>query len=198
MMLAASAVIGLALRCAPNVAPQTLLAVARVESGLNPLALGVNHGGARIAPPQSRAEAIERATALISQGANLDLGLAQINSANLARLGMTVGDAFDPCRNLAAAGTVLEAGYRSARRLQPDAQRALRTALSLYNTGDVVRGFKNGYVARVERSAADSPAPVVAPRIPPEPQQTAPWDAFGDVSPAAFVISPSPNQGDRP
>lgn len=198
-MLGSAAVIGLAIRCVPDVAPQTMLAVARAESGLNPLALGVNHRGASPRQPQSRAEAVQLATRLLAKGANLDLGLAQINSRNLSRLGLTVEDAFDPCRNLAAAGAVLRAAYRTARGLQPDAQQALRTAFSLYNTGDVQRGFRNGYVTRVERSAASVRVSDIDPRTPSnEPQPGAPWDAFGDLRPTDFVISPSPRQGDRP
>jgi type IV secretion system protein VirB1 len=199
MILGAAAVIALALRCAPNVAPQTLLAVAQAESGLNPFAIGVNRAAFQAPQPQSRAEAVKLATSLLAGGANLDLGLAQINSANLARLGLTVDDAFDPCRSLAASATVLEAGYRSVIDVETDPQHALRTAFSLYNTGDRRRGFRNGYVARVERSAVSLPPIEPTPQTPhAEPSRTSSWDAFGELRPAAFVIFPSPRQGDQP
>ena len=46
--------------------------------------------------------------------------MAQINSDNLDWLGLSVEAAFDPCRNLAAAGVVLRAGYRPAEGERPD------------------------------------------------------------------------------
>ena len=198
MILAAEVVLQLAAKCAPQAAPQTLLAVTRVESGLDPLAIGVNGPAPRRLRVPSRQEAIAQASALISRGANIDLGLAQINSANLGRLGLTVADAFDPCRSLAAGATLLKVNYQAARARAADEQSALRTALSLYNTGDSRRGVRNGYVDRVERSAAGVPAlPVEKPTAFAAPQPQA-WDAFGDLRPAAFVTFPSTRQGDQP
>ena len=198
MILAPEAVLQLAAQCAPQAAAQTLLAVTRVESGLDPLAIGVNGPAPHRLRVPSRTEAITQATALISRGANIDLGLAQINSSNLGRLGLTVADAFDPCRSLAAGATLLQINYQAVRALADDDQSALRTALSLYNTGDRQRGFKNGYVARVERSAAGAPDLPVGRQAPFTPPQHPGWDAFGDLSPAAFVTSPSSRQGDQP
>ena len=198
MILAPEAVLHLAAQCAPQAAAETLLAVTRVESGLDPLAIGVNGPAPRRLRVPSRTEAIAQANALISRGANIDLGLAQINSSNLGRLGLTVADAFDPCRSLAAGATLLQVNYHAVRALADDDQSALRTALSLYNTGDRQRGFKNGYVARVERSAAGAPALPVGRQAPFTAPQPPAWDAFGDLRPAAFVISPSLRQGDQP
>jgi type IV secretion system protein VirB1 len=141
----------LARQCAPAIAPETMLSIVKAESGFNPLALNVN-GAAAPPPPQDKSQAIRDATALIAQGRSVDLGLAQINSRNLGWLGLSIADAFDPCRNLAAAAKVLEAGYVSAARVAPQ-QTALRMAFSAYNTGDHARGFRNGYVARVESAA---------------------------------------------
>src|SRR3546814_10211896 len=63
-------------------------------------------------------------------------------------LGLTWDNVFDPCTNIAAAGAVLSGNYHSVRAgLHP--QRALRIALSMYNTGSQSRGFSNGYVGRV-------------------------------------------------
>lgn len=199
MILTPGAVMQLAEQCAPQAAAETLLAVARAESGLNTLAIGVNGAAPRRVRVASRSEAVAQAGALIAHGANLDLGLAQINSANLVRLGLSVANAFDPCRSLAASATLLQGDYRAARTAAADDQSALRTALSLYNTGDRQRGFRNGYVARVERWAAVGPAPPVGPQTPvTEAPPTRPWDAFGDLRPAAFVISPPSRQGEPP
>jgi type IV secretion system protein VirB1 len=74
---------------------------------------------------------------------SVDLGLMQINSANLAPLGLSIADAFDPCRSMRAGAQVLQTDYRAA----------IRDTLSRYNTGDPVTGIENGYVARVEASA---------------------------------------------
>lgn len=147
----------LAAACAPGVAPDMLAAITRAESGLHVLALGIPSRAGRIARPTTQAEAIARATRLIQAGHAVDLGLMQINSRNLAWLGLTVANAFDPCRNIAAGARIL-------------------TSVSRYNTGDAQRGFANGYVARVLAAAAMNaalPSPAAAlsahpppPRIP--------------------------------
>lgn len=152
MVLELAAVLALAQRCAPSVAPETMLTIVQVESHYNPLAINVN-GAADPAPARTTQEAIRTAEALIGQGRSVDLGLGQINSKNLGWLGMSVADAFDPCRNLAGAAKVLQAAYLSAARLAPQ-QQALRMAFSAYNTGDHRRGFANGYVAKVEAAAS--------------------------------------------
>lgn len=168
MILDPAAVMSLAVRCAPEAAPQTLLAIARVESGLNPLAVGVN-GKAPVAQPRSEAEAAALAARLIAQGTNVDLGLAQINSANLTRLGLSLASVFDPCRNLAAAATLLKSDYQAVRLTLSDEQQAVRAALSLYNTGNRRAGFHNGYVARVAAAArARGPSPALSSQRAPD------------------------------
>lgn len=198
MSLDPAAVLALAVRCAPGVAPKTMLAVAQAESGLNPNAIGVNRAAPLSRPPLSRPEAVAVARRMLAAGGNLDLGLAQINSANLARLGLTLEEAFDPCRNLAAAGQVLAEDYGAAHTAMVTPQTALRAALSLYNTGDETHGFRNGYVARVLAAAAGRPAP--DPRRPPPAAAARPpaWDAFGDLGVAAFVATTSSVQGATP
>jgi hypothetical protein len=136
VILGADIVAQLARQCAPQAAPQTLLAIAKVESGLDPLAIGVNGSAARRLHPVSATEAVTQARALLAGGGNIDLGLTQINSANLHRLGLGLAEAFDPCRSLAASATLLREDYRAARGPGGDPQTAVRAALSLYNTGD--------------------------------------------------------------
>jgi type IV secretion system protein VirB1 len=192
-MLAADAAAALAAHCAPGVAPATLVAIAGVESGLDPYAIGVNGPPARRPRPATADEAAAQARALIARGRDVDLGLAQINARNLPRLGLSLEAAFDPCRNLAAAATVLKEGYARGRDRHGPGQAALRVALSLYNTGHAQRGFANGYVARVLAQAGKPPsrpayapadAAVAAPASPP-------WDVFGRAAAvrARFVIS---------
>ncbi|MFC5342875.1 lytic transglycosylase domain-containing protein (plasmid) [Brevundimonas staleyi] len=161
MDLELDTMLALARACAPNVAPATLVAVAHTESRFNPFAIGVNGPTPRSLYPATAEAAARTAAALIAEGRSVDLGLGQINSANLAWLNLSVADAFDPCKNLAASARVLSAGYRPVDATPEARQSALRIAFSLYNTGDPSRGFRNGYVAKVERSAD-----LLAPRMP--------------------------------
>ena len=155
MMLPAAVVMGLAAQCAPNVAPATIAAIVQTESRGNELAIGVNGLGSKVAQPTSVAQAIEVARFYVAKGYSVDLGLGQINSRNMKALGLTWDTVFEPCTNIAAAGAVISGNYHSVRAgLHP--QRALRIALSMYNTGSRSRGFNNGYVGRVVGNAGIS------------------------------------------
>ena len=155
MTLPASVVLVLAAQCAPNVAPATIAAIVQTESRGNELAIGVNGLGRSIAQPTSVADAIRIARFYVSKGYSVDLGLGQINSRNMKALGLTWDTVFEPCTNIAAAGAVLSGNYFSVRQgLHP--QRALRIALSMYNTGSQSRGFSNGYVGKVVGNAGVS------------------------------------------
>lgn len=198
--------LGLSMACAPGVDPQTLLAVVKVESGFEPLAIGVNGRPAKSLRPATREEAVGVASRRIAAGENLDLGLGQINSSQLPRLGLSLQDVFDPCANLAVSARILVEGYNRSRRLGVHERRAVHEALSLYNTGDRERGFRNGYVAKVVRAAGrltpvgkDAIGSVMASRgDPPAPPEPPLWDAFANarMRPAAFVFSP--NAGSLP
>lgn len=135
------------LACAPQIAPGTLSAIIRVESGGNPLAININKGpkGVRISGSKQAADAAKQAIAL---GYSVDLGLMQVNSRNLRSLGYSVEDMFEPCTNIKAGGEILVSNYLSAVRIHGEGRAALLAALSAYNTGSFVRGFSNGYVAR--------------------------------------------------
>lgn len=195
MVMSLLAFSALAAQCAPSVAPQTLFAVARVESGLDPLAIGVNGRQRAQLHPASGAEAAATAERLISQGLSVDLGLSQINSRNLPALRLTISDAFDPCRNLAASAQVLTAGYHRLAPAPGQEQAALQASLSLYNTGDPGRGFRNGYVSKV-LAAVRQGIPALKPATGPtetDPTSKPPiWDVFGETSPkaASFVFIP--------
>ena len=148
MTLTMAAVLSLAAQCAPAVAPDTIASIAMAESGLNPFAIHDNTVQ-RTVQIDDPAAAIAVATDLIvGQRHSVDLGLMQVNSANLAALGLSIADAFDACRSVEAGGRVLSEAY----------QRALRGALSVYNTGDLQRGIANGYVSHVERMALSGSA----------------------------------------
>lgn len=135
-------------QCAPNVAPQTIAAIIRVESGGNQFALGINGPVKNRPRPKSAAEAAKLAHYYISLGYSVDLGLMQINSNNLKGLGYSVEQILEPCNNLKAGSRILFRGYAGATKRYGPGQDALRAALSAYNTGNYERGFKNGYVAK--------------------------------------------------
>jgi type IV secretion system protein VirB1 len=160
VILELATVVGLAQQCAPSVAVETLVSVVHTESHFNPYAIGVNAKGVAAPNPSDRVSAAAAARSLIARGYNIDLGLGQINSANLRWLGLSVDDAFDPCRNLAAAARVLASNYLSVARSSPSTEVAIATAMSMYNTGSRSRGFRNGYVGRVYASSS-----IVVPAI---------------------------------
>lgn len=143
----------LAIECAPTVAPQTLAAIVKTESNFNPLAININKGYRLERQPRNKSEAITTANWLINHQYNIDMGLGQVNSANLRKTGLTVHDAFDPCKNLAASASILKWNYESASRKIPGEQQALHAAISAYNTGSFTHGFSNGYVQKVVGSA---------------------------------------------
>lgn len=207
--------------CAPTIAPSTMASVVRTESGFDPNTLHVNGPGGGDIHPGSQADAIAQATELIVvQRRSVDLGLGQVNSGNLASLGLTIGNALDPCKNLQASAKILAAGYVAASQSQTDPQRALRAALSQYNTGDPARGIANGYVGRVERSAqyvvpaitampsaTEAASDMEGQTAPVEPVRSEalapPWDAFGQgvsqsLSVFAAPASPPPKGRTEP
>src|SRR5687768_209605 len=143
--------IELILACAPNVAPETIKEIVRVESKGNPIAVNVNkRQGASFQHKKikTKRDAIKVARAAISAGHTVDMGYMQINSANLPRLGYTVADAFNPCKNLAGGAQIYTEAYATSLAKHGNEQKALREALSVYNTGNTKGGFKNGYVQR--------------------------------------------------
>ena len=149
---------GLLTACAPHVDSATVSAIVQVESAMNPFAIGVV-GGALQRQPRNRDEAVATARSLQATGWNFSVGLAQINARNLARLGLSLDNAFDPCRNLAAMETVLNECFdraRAAAVATSNDQLALRRALSCYYSGNFAIGFRHGYVRRVEVAALRS------------------------------------------
>ena len=180
----------MARKCAPAVHPATLAAVVRTESGFRPYAININGKHQLPRQPASHAEAVATAGYLLGRGFNFDSGLGQINSVNVQKFAMPWTAVFDPCSNLSAAARVLTECFERASKRQSNNQEALRNALSCYNTGTFTRGHSNGYVGRVERSAAKNPAVVVPAltSVDHSPPQTATTTAAGTIQPS----SPAP------
>ena len=103
-----------------------LVAIARQESGLETMTLHDDTSGQVL----RGADVVEMARRLIAAGHSVDLGPWQINSRNLALLGLGVADAFEPCKAVAAAARLIE-------------------LFSRYNTGGPSRGITNGYARAV-------------------------------------------------
>ncbi len=151
--------LALADQCASFVSPHTLEAIVKTESNFDPLKIGVNGGAKLQRQPVTVEEAVVTAQWLLANGYNIDLGLGQVNSSNLNRVGLSVTEAFDPCKNLKAAGTIFNNSFQSAIQQYPEGQ-ALQVALSAYNTGNFVQGFRNGYVGKVLRNMPDKASTV--------------------------------------
>lgn len=144
--------LALIMACAPNVHPVTIKAIIRVESEGRRIAVNINvKNGVRLRPTKkikTDQDAAAVAHAAIKRGHTVDIGYMQVNSKNLPKLGYTVEDMFDPCKNIAAGAKILERAYLDALPKHKNKQAALRAALSAYNTGSFTRGFENGYVSR--------------------------------------------------
>jgi type IV secretion system protein VirB1 len=166
---AAALITAALLACAVNVAPVTMEAVIRVEHG-SPYALNVNHLVGQQPHPATVQEAIATARRYIAAGYSVDMGWSQLNSTNLVRFGYAVEDAYDECKNVAAGGAVLSAFYGRAVQRFGEGQPALMHALSGYNTGDLQRGFFNGYVGRYYINALPA-----EPRTTPHPPSPQVW-----------------------
>lgn len=136
-------------QCGPNVAPQTLAAIVRVELSGNPWRIGINGDYVLPRQPANQAEAIYDANQLIGMGYNIDMGLMQINFKNLKMLNLTVEQVFEPCTNIKAGAQILQSFYQKAVKDIGQGQQSLRRAISAYNTGNFSKGFANGYAAKV-------------------------------------------------
>lgn len=131
--------LAIALHCAPAEDPGMLVGLARQESGLDTMTLHDDTSGQVL----RGAGVVEMARRRIAAGHSVDLGAWQINSRNLALLGLDVADAFEPCKAVAAAARLIE-------------------LFSRYNTGSPSRGITNGYadtvLAAIRSVKAASPA----------------------------------------
>jgi len=155
LILHAAVLASLVAECAPNVDVSTMQALIMQESGGNPYAIGVVDAPL-VSQPTSKEEAMDAVEVLLESGANISLGLGQINYKNLENLGMTVEDAFEFCPNIRAADKILSDCFARARRAGQEEQETLNSALSCYYSNNVTTGvrrekeFRNtSYVERV-------------------------------------------------
>jgi type IV secretion system protein VirB1 len=153
-----------AAQCAPSVAPATLRAIAYVESGFNPYAIGVV-GNRLQRQPKNLPEAMSTAHALKEAKVRFSAGMIQIYVGNWPAYNLNTETAFDPCANMRAAAGILGNCYARAKSKQPDSQVALKQALSCYYSNNFVTGFQHGYVQKVvaaaQRFGAQAPKPTL-------------------------------------
>jgi len=152
----------LAQTCAPNVAPDTIEAIATAESALHPYALSINHPAhsARAVgykesnlllaqQPKTREEAVKWMRWLLKHGYTVSIGLMQVNIEVDPALHIQPTTLFEPCANIAAAARILAVDYATQRH---DLDGLIRS-LSLYNSGSTSTGILNGYTNSVIQSA---------------------------------------------
>lgn len=123
--------------------------VARVESAMNPYAIGVV-GGRLVRQPKSLDEALSTARMLEDKGYNFSLGIAQVNRYNLAKYGLdSYEKAFQVCPNVVAGSQILAECYGRA-------SSDWGKAFSCYYSGNFVTGYRHGYVQKVYASIASA------------------------------------------
>lgn len=105
----------MAQQCAPMMDSAQLAAIVSVESGFNPLNIRISSEKALREQPKNKEEAIAIATTLQIEGELVDLGLGGLSIQSLGQFGLTVADAFDPCKNIAATGQLIATYYAAAR-----------------------------------------------------------------------------------
>lgn len=180
-------------RCAPTVHPETMAAVVSAESRGHQFAIA-DAGPVKLPWAQRKAlvrsiypgslqEAVSTAQALIANGHTVSLGVAQVNDRNLARMGVSIRDMFDPCMNIAVGGKILTNFYEKAVTKFGNGPAALQAALSAYNSGDWSRGAKDGYVALVYKQLG-KPLSIRAERFVPRMTQATVAQAAPQQEPA--------------
>ncbi|MHB8225383.1 lytic transglycosylase domain-containing protein [Acidithiobacillus sp.] len=136
-------------QCASQIAPVTMAAIVRVESGGDPLAMWDNtaHKGYR---PHALGQALAILRRLMATGHQVDVGIAQVDTENFRKYGLTPATALNACTNLHAAAAILQAAWITTRREYPgNPQRALFHAFEIYNSGTPIgdRSYANHILA---------------------------------------------------
>lgn len=136
----------------PNVDIEIVQQIIKIESNSQPFTVNVNKDGKSFISfvSKTKEEALKSAQNYINGGLSVDIGLMQINSNNLSLKifnDLTLEDLFDPCKNIKAGSDIFYLAYENTDKNLSQEERK-NIALSVYNTGDKTRGFKNGYVSK--------------------------------------------------
>lgn len=185
--------------CAPMVAPSTMAAIVRVESGGNPLAMW-NDSTRSMVIPGSRNQAIRYLRQAMAAGQRVDVGLAQVDTGNFVAFGLTPRNAFAACANLRAGGAILRMDWQQALNSGYRGQQALYHAFEAYNSGRL-RGDAR-YANRI-LGAAGAPAPAghgglrtvyrVNEAAPTNPFPQFRWLAAGRQAKPVQAVTPAPS-----
>ena len=170
--LALTALIG---QCAPGQAAAPLVAIVREASGFEPLVLSTIQSGRPLSVQAfSKNEAVAFAMEMRVAGQRTRLGLAGLDSRVVERLGLPLGDIFEPCTNLRVAARLLKE--------EPSALQPL--------------GRKNGMPSPPAAAASVRVAQPTAPTTAssePEPTRDQPpaaraWDVYGQGKASATLV----------
>lgn len=140
-MLSPTAFLALAMQCAPSVHPDTVLDIARVESGFNPYAIAEIIPKSERQPdkpnvisyhPKTDADAIRLINQIEQKKRRYSVGLMQITSTNFNHYRVTARDLLEPCTNLAVFEKILTDCYQRGG--------SLKKALSCYYSGNFSTG----------------------------------------------------------
>ncbi|MCP3468669.1 type IV secretion system lytic transglycosylase VirB1 [Bradyrhizobium sp. CCGUVB23] len=181
----------LARECAPSAAPSTLAAIAKVEGDFDPLAAYDDRTTDELLHLKDQTPARHSATDRLEAQHLVDVGLIQVSSRNVSKLGLTPDMTFQPCISLSTAARLLE--KRSADDTLAAAKQLVpRQSISDSNTGDPARGITNGYRPKVELAARQTTAPLI--EVPKEADETPTeeaWDIWELYERQRLVEEPS-------
>ena len=130
--------LALATHCAPDVHPETIVAIIEHESGGNPFALR-NNTLSKSFYPADIFEAKKLINQFVNQKHSVDIGLMQINSWWLNHYKISPEKLLDSCINLQIGGAILTDNYQRFSQKQSPIP-VLYQALSAYNTGSPTVG----------------------------------------------------------
>src|SRR5882762_2908234 len=164
--LSESEFVSLARRCAPGAPADTLLAIANTESALYANAISINrpNAAARRAgygdgqlvltkQPNDRTEATNWLHWFLLRRYTVSIGLMQVNSEMAPHFHVKPEQLLEPCTNLRVGAAILISLYTDLAREMGEGFPALDVALSFYNSGNAITGFRNGYVSNVHAHA---------------------------------------------
>ncbi|EPP3206061.1 lytic transglycosylase domain-containing protein [Salmonella enterica subsp. enterica serovar Catumagos] len=173
-MISTAAFLALSLQCAPDIHQDTLLTLAKTESGLNQYAVSVVGGEPLTQQPKSEEEARSAISILDKAGLTYSLGLTQVYVKNLSKEELST--IFDPCTNIKKGAEILKGCYSRALAKFPDSneQKNLLNAFSCYYSNNFTRGYKKenidglSYVDRIVKNNVVSDEKNTVPKLSPD------------------------------
>lgn len=130
------------------------LAIAGIESGLNPWSLNIEGRPYRFS---SKEEALAKAREAQRKGRSFDVGIMQINRWWLDRYGISLEAAFDPLANIYFGGWILKGEIAR--------HKNIRAAIGAYHSPNPIRA--NRYAAKVMKALESGPVKAIPKRSSP-------------------------------